>query len=208
METETSAPPPEAVLIKLGREAAGLTAEAAAAAVRESGGKISATYWRDVERGYGGRRGQRVRVQASPRTLAQMARVSGVSADRLRATGRPNATEAADILEEIGRKHASTQDRMAEADRSESPSLFDDVPEGELRPYLNAVLAEIGAAIAKHGPKPAGAQMRTLDDEPWNAQEIEIWDNSPFPRGKRAEAVAVLRMITDEALHPGERRAM
>jgi hypothetical protein len=55
MEPDTPSPPPEARLIRTSREAAGMTAAQAAHA---SDGAVSATYWRDVERGYGGRRGR------------------------------------------------------------------------------------------------------------------------------------------------------
>lgn len=193
MEPDTSVPPPEAVLIRRARAAAHLTVEAAAEAVRSAGGKISASYWGDVERGQGGRRGARVSVQASPQILAHMARAVGLTPERLRAAGRANASEAAEILDEMTRGPVT-------AEPSALP--LDDVDEGELRPYLQGVLDEIAAAIARHGPSPSGAQVFG------NAQDIEIWDNSPWPRGERARAIAVLRMLVDEALHPGERRAM
>lgn len=82
------------------------------------------------------------------------------------------------------------------------PSPLSDVDEAELRPYLQAVLDEIAAAIARHGPSPSGSEVFG------NAQEAEIWDNSPWPRGERVRAIAVLRMLVDEALRPGRRRAI
>lgn len=95
MDPETTAPPPEARLIRVAREARGLTAAAAADATEG----ISATYWRDVERGTGFRRGKRVPVRASDRLIAHMARTVGLSPDRLETEGdRP---EAAGILREI-----------------------------------------------------------------------------------------------------------
>ncbi len=88
--------PPEAEVIKLARKATGMTALTAAT---EAG--ISPTYWRDVERGHGGRRGRQVAVRASDRMLAAMARVTGVSPDQLAEAGRE---DAALVLEEIQRR--------------------------------------------------------------------------------------------------------
>lgn len=97
MDAETEMPPPEARLIRTARRAAGLSAEAAA---KSTGGKVSAAYWRDVERGYGWRRGERVKATASAQVLAHMARaVAGVTPERLESEGgRPDAAE---ILREI-----------------------------------------------------------------------------------------------------------
>src|SRR5437879_6113997 len=53
--------PPEAEVIRLAREATGMTAQSAAEASKAqdpAGRGISAAYWRDVERGHGGRRGE------------------------------------------------------------------------------------------------------------------------------------------------------
>jgi hypothetical protein len=98
MEPETPAAPPEARLIRTAREAAGMTATQAAQATE---GAISATYWRDVERGYGGRRGQRAPARASDMTLAAMARVTGVTPGQLAGAHRE---EAARVLTEILRR--------------------------------------------------------------------------------------------------------
>lgn len=91
-------PPPEARLIRTAREAVGMTASQAAEA---TGGAVSATYWRDIERGHGGRRGQRVQARASARLLAAMARVTGVTPDQLKKAERE---DAARVLEEILRR--------------------------------------------------------------------------------------------------------
>ena len=81
-----------------------MTAEDAAAASKahDPGGKgVSATYWRDIERGRGGRRGQQVSTRASDRILAAMARVVGVMPPQLTAAGRE---DGARVLEEILRR--------------------------------------------------------------------------------------------------------
>src|SRR5580700_6542965 len=96
--------PPEAEVIRLAREAMDMTAQDAAEASRARDGKgVSAAYWRDVERGYGGRRGQRVPTRASARALAAMARVVGVTPPELAAAGRE---DAARVLAEILRRAA------------------------------------------------------------------------------------------------------
>jgi hypothetical protein len=79
-----------------------MTAQDAAEASRARDGKgVSAAYWRDVERGHGGRRGQRVPTRASARALAAMARVVGVVPAQLAEAGRG---DAARVLEEILRR--------------------------------------------------------------------------------------------------------
>lgn len=90
MNPETPLPPAEARLIRIAREATGMTA---ADAARSTNGILSPAYWRDIERGYGGRRGQRVPSRASDRVLAHMARTVGVSPERLEEAGRAGAAE-------------------------------------------------------------------------------------------------------------------
>lgn len=87
--------PPEAQLVKLVRQAKGITA---AKAAELAGGVIGPVRWRDIERGYGTTRGIRTPSRASDRALAHMAFAVGISPDRLAATGR---TAAADVLAEI-----------------------------------------------------------------------------------------------------------
>jgi transcriptional regulator with XRE-family HTH domain len=105
--------PPEAEVIKLTRMAARLTVAQAAAKLGAAGGTISETYWRDVERGHGGRRGLRVAARASDGLLAQMAEAVGVTPDQLREAARDHpdgetraqvVRKAARVLEEILRR--------------------------------------------------------------------------------------------------------
>lgn len=103
-----AAPPAEARLIRTAREAVGMTAAQAAQATE---GAVSATYWRDVERGHGGRRGKQVPARASARLLAAMARVTGATPDQL---AKAKREDAARVLEEILRR---------EADPADAPSL-------------------------------------------------------------------------------------
>jgi transcriptional regulator with XRE-family HTH domain len=102
MEPETPAAPAEARLIRTARLAAGMSA---AQAARATEGAVSATYWRDVERGYGGRRGQRAAARASDGLLAAMARVTGVTPDQLDKVQRE---DAARVLTEILRREGGS----------------------------------------------------------------------------------------------------
>jgi hypothetical protein len=134
-----SPPPAAAVLIRRAREAIGLTAEAAAAQVRASGGKITAPYWRNIENGYGYRRGETVPMPGSDEKLAFMAAVTGVTPAQLTEAGRPGA---AAVLRAMGahrltglliarRDGDGLPDRDAFcADRGISPALARDVENG------------------------------------------------------------------------------
>jgi transcriptional regulator with XRE-family HTH domain len=103
----TPPPPPEAQLVRLVREAAGLSAESAAARVES---KLSGSRWRQIERGYRG--DLATTVVAPDKTLAQMCHALGITPDRLAATGR---AEAAHILEEMQRSEAEPAPASPEA---------------------------------------------------------------------------------------------
>lgn len=97
MDTETPAsPPPEARLIRQAREAKGISAAKAAESTR---GVVSAVYWRDVERGTGSRRGEKVSVRGSDTVIAHMARAVGLAPERLERESTRSG--AAGILKEI-----------------------------------------------------------------------------------------------------------
>ena len=87
-------PPPEADLIRLARQARGLSPEEAA---DRTPVRIKGFRWRQIETGYRGRPGASDVVKAPDKTLAHMAYTVGVSSGRL-AEHRP---EAARILREI-----------------------------------------------------------------------------------------------------------
>lgn len=91
----TPPPPAEASLIRLVREASGLSPEAAAARMDIT---FSGSRWRQIERGWRGDSGSR--VIAPDATLAQMCHALGISPDRLAETGR---SKAVDILREMQR---------------------------------------------------------------------------------------------------------
>ncbi|MEU9208474.1 helix-turn-helix transcriptional regulator [Streptomyces sp. NPDC048415] len=97
----TPPPPAEATLIRLVREAAGLSPEAAAARMEI---KFSGSRWRQIERGW--RKDSNTPVIAPDSTLAQMCHTLGISADRLTETGREQAVE---ILREMERSATAPQ---------------------------------------------------------------------------------------------------
>lgn len=92
---DTGGMPPEMQTIRLARSAAGLTAEEAAKRASSIDGfKISAGYWRSLERGSGYSRGVKTGTRASDIALAHMAyilRDYDVTPDKLTADGRQSA---------------------------------------------------------------------------------------------------------------------
>lgn len=104
-------PPPEASLIRVARQARGLSPERAAVLTRI---RLGGSRWREIERGYKGRDTGKF-VRAPSLTLAHMAQVVGVSPERLDEAGR---RDAADILREIQRQEAE-QEAQPYADLSD-----------------------------------------------------------------------------------------
>jgi len=107
-------PPPEAVLLRLAREAARIKAPAAA---RAAG--ISTARWSQIENGYETRLGGYKPVIARESTLAHMAHAAGVTPDRLTDVGRP---DAAAVLREI----IYTQQQSAPPESAELPEMTDE----------------------------------------------------------------------------------
>jgi len=122
----TPPPPAEATLIRLVREASGLSPEAAAAKIRT---RFSGSRWRQIEKGY--RRDSDSPVVAPHTTLAQMALVLGISPERLAETGRDDAVE---ILRELLR----TDEADTPAPDPEAAPLAD-LEEWQQRVILNAL---------------------------------------------------------------------
>jgi hypothetical protein len=93
-EHGTPQPPPEADLIRLARQARGLSPEEAA---DRTPIRIKGFRWRQIEKGWKGKPGASDVAKAPDKTLAHMAHTVGVTSARL-AEHRP---EAARILREI-----------------------------------------------------------------------------------------------------------
>lgn len=114
-----------------------MTAQDAAEASRARDGKgVSGAYWRDVERGYGGRRGERVPTRASARALAAMARTVGVRPAQLTQAGRQ---DAAGVLEEILRREDLPS-------RRDVP-FHDGGDDAALRPFVEQIREQAYAAL-------------------------------------------------------------
>lgn len=116
-------PPPEAVLIRLAREAAHTrTADAA----REAG--VSKARWSQIESGYESRQGTYEPVVARAVTLAHMAHAVGVTPGRLDEAGR---SDAAEILREIERREEPDLPGLLPGD----PASFRDILQDEAMDY-------------------------------------------------------------------------
>lgn len=111
MTTPARPVPPEATLIRLAREAAGISPETAAARMRV---KFSGTRWRQIEAAY--RKDSDTLVKAKAPTLAQMAHAVDVSADRLAAAGREDAAEILREIEAAGDTPEPTSQQTALTD--------------------------------------------------------------------------------------------
>lgn len=101
-------PPPEAVLIRVARQARGLTRAQAA----ERSGVVKASRWGQIENGYVMKGGVPVATRPGDMQLAHMARTVGLSPDRLDEVG---SHAAAAILREIldqDRVYADLSDRL------------------------------------------------------------------------------------------------
>lgn len=124
-------PPAEGVLIRLARQARGLTPEAAAelTPIPIKGGR-----WRQIESGYE-RKNPPKRAYAPDLTLAHMAHAVGVTPERLEEAQRP---EAADILREILRGEAELKPPSA----PQSPTLEQELELG--RRLLASTVRELG----------------------------------------------------------------
>ncbi|MFF9238452.1 hypothetical protein ACF1AY_16170 [Streptomyces sp. NPDC014776] len=125
MGAPATPPPPEATLIRLVREAAGLSPETAAARMEI---KFSGSRWRQIERGW--RKDSNTPVIAPDITLAHMAFTLGITSDRLAETGRGEAVE---ILREMERSKAPTPEPPPEA------GAFAELEEWQQKVILNAL---------------------------------------------------------------------
>lgn len=168
MQTGTPAAPPEARLIRLAREASGMTAQDAAEATKAHDGKgVSAAYWRDVERGSGGRRGQRVPTRASARALAAMASVVGIQPPQLSEAGRE---DAARVLGEIQRREPVL--RLAPERLDDRRPAVTEAMAAAMEPYHRVIQRYIARARAKHpGQRLTGEQVfedSPVDQATWN----------------------------------------
>jgi len=111
MDDQEHGPPAYGTLIKIAREAEGISPETAAARMPYS---FSGSSWRQIEAGWRGTGANRKRVPGKARTVAAMARTVGVTSDRL----SEHHPEAAEILREMELKEAQQAPKMPEVLRT------------------------------------------------------------------------------------------
>ena len=212
--------PPEAEVIRLARRSARLTPAEAAVRVRAAGGQISDSYWRDTERGRGGRRGRPVPSRASAERLAQMAAAVGVTPEQLHAAARDHpegearargVEDAARVLEEMLRREAAAADASVTrlpvrppapdpADGGWLPSL-DAATMARAKPIADSILMARGDWRARYAAEHPGIEVSEIPEPPGS----ELFGDSPDDAGiwdrragvmtvpERANLIAVLR---------------
>ncbi|MCC9154844.1 hypothetical protein LZP81_31120 [Streptomyces parvulus] len=151
MEDREHGPPGHGVLIRLAREAQGISPETAAARMPF---RFSGASWRQIEAGYRGAGTKRTPVPGKPATVANMARTVGVSAARL----REHNAEAAEILEEIERQDAQQQPGMPDALRAAPPHVrrmidaaLEDVDPADRAELLRELAGDYEAVTKRRG---------------------------------------------------------
>ncbi|MCR3732225.1 transcriptional regulator with XRE-family HTH domain [Streptomyces umbrinus] len=201
-------PPREAVLIRLARQARGLSPEAAAelTPIRLRGGR-----WRQIENGYE-RKNPPKKVQAPDLTLAHMAHVVGVTPDRLEGVGRG---PAAVILREILRAeadaapadspHLSPEERLmrrvvaaAARELELSPGQVDDVMR-----LVRQDLDQEPRATAPPGRTESQQERPVPDQEDDWAPHGYGQDLSDLVRARRLDAGMSLQDVAAAAVDPG-----
>ena len=130
-EEQDQGPPGYGTLIKIAREAKGLSPESAAAQMPF---KYSGSSWRQVEVGYRGAGAKRVKVTGRAATVAAMARTVGITADRL----QEHHQEAAAILREMERQDTLHTPEPA----SDITALLESVPP-HVRRMIDAALTDV-----------------------------------------------------------------
>ena len=167
--------PPEAELIKRARMAARLGVDDAVAKVRAAGGQVSPAYWRDIERGHGGRRGKRVPTRASEGLLAQMAYAVGVTPAQLTGARRD---DAAQVLEEIQRREpaqppAGREPRHAAAPREPLAGILTPAEKLDAMGEYQDINAQL-ARLQEEGISPGEA--RGADLFPGDTARASSWE--------------------------------
>jgi len=151
-------PPGHGALIKLAREAQGISPETAAARMPF---KFSGSSWRHVEAGYRGAGAKRVDVPGKPSTVAAMARTVGVSAERM----QEHNPAAAEILREMERQQDRQSPPLPEALRTAPPHVrrmidaaLEDVDEEDVPELLREIAADYEATVRRRTRKASGPQ--------------------------------------------------
>jgi hypothetical protein len=153
MASPVPTPPPEAVLIRNARLAAGIRQPEAVALLASRGFRFSASRWSQIEIGREGTRENSRAVTGSAVAIAQMAAVVGVTPERLRAV-RPDAAE---ILDEILLQQGAASAAIPKPSVSASGEVASPAGEAELDAF--------GAMLTREYPEFADL-VETLRSEP------------------------------------------
>ena len=161
-------PPPEADLIRLARQARGLSPDEAA---DRTPVRIKGFRWRQIENGFKGKVGESDRVKAPPKTLAHMAYTVGVTPSRLTEVGRD---DAAQILREIQIQNAeqrvSLPDPLDDLDPERQRIILDmlaQLPPGDRGPALRrlAERVEAGELDGVGGPPEPRPSVKPVEEQ-------------------------------------------
>lgn len=114
-------PPPEGRLLHLARNGTPPRGLSMRAAAKLAG--VSETHWRNVESGKESKAGMQIPVRAAADTLARMARVVGLTPERLTQAGR---ADAAEILDEIIRREHEPASRREHQEPAAPPDIVRD----------------------------------------------------------------------------------
>lgn len=188
--------PPEAVLIRLAREAADIRV---ADAARRAG--VSIARWSQIENGSEIRHGTVTPVTGRAGTIARMAAEVGVSPERMAKEGR--RPDAAEILREIIRQQADSRAVLAELPPAPEPSArrkYADDDDPVTAGYVREIHALLAEAMRKYGPHFAAEDAFT------EAHEIETWADldgkMPDPEDRIRLMARIRRRVAAELERP------
>jgi hypothetical protein len=157
-------PPPEADLIRLARQARGLSPEEAA---DQTPVRIGGFRWRQIENGYKGKPGASDEVKGPDKTIAHMAHTVGVTSARL-AEYRP---KAAAILREIEIQHMERSDSLPDplskltADRQRIIlDMIGELPAADRAPALRRLAERVEAGELESTEVPPAAPPASAED--------------------------------------------
>jgi transcriptional regulator with XRE-family HTH domain len=161
-------PRPEGELIRLARQARGLSPEEAA---ERTPIRIKGYRWRQIENGYKGKPGESDEVKAPGKTLAHMSYTVGVTPSRLAEVGRD---DAAKILREIQIQNAeqtgNLPDPLDNLDAERQRIILDmlgQLPPRDRGPALRRLAERVEAGELEGGERPpAGSPVRAVEERP------------------------------------------
>jgi hypothetical protein len=163
-------PPPEGELIRLARQARGLSIEEAAEMTPVRIGRFR---WRQIETGFKGKIGASARVHAPDKTLAHMAHTVGVLSARL-AKFRP---EAAAILREIEIQDVERSDalpnplaRLTSERQRIIMDMINELPAADRAPALRRLAERVEAGeLESDGPSTPEPKLHPVEEHPHRA---------------------------------------